>query len=193
MTIDYSLGSLKPKDDLTLPYIWTSLHLNAQMEQETLANPRLSRETARRAGEMAYVLAALRDVPVQRWFQLCDAAGWTVFGAVALSWCDGATADHLWHAWDLTGYDLRPEDAAERPCTFINPEILPASTALSEIVTACDNLSLRICVCISAMAAPLDIDIDHDQIEAAEPTVRDVIKSRIRTQMAYSNALAGAS
>jgi hypothetical protein len=176
--IDYSKGSLKPKDDLTLPYIWVSLHLNAQMEQETLANPRLSRETARMSGEIEYLLDALREVEFQKWWDVCEASGWTVYGAVGLSWCKGASAHDFWRAWTAAEYPLVPGASTERPCHFINPEILPQTTKLTQLIADCGNVCEPICVCIAAMKDTLVIDVNDAQVAQAEPTLRAFLNSR---------------
>lgn len=180
--IDYAKGSLTPKDDLTLPYIWVSLHLNARMEQDTLSNPRLARETTRMADEIRYLLKALDTVPVQNWWDLCEASGWTVYGAVGLSWCKGATAAQFWRAWDLVKYPLEPGDAAERPCTFINPAFLPDTPVLTGIVEACGNACTPICVSIAALREPLLIDVSVVQIDQAEPPLRVFLRSRLQSQ-----------
>lgn len=179
--IDYKANSIIPKDDLSLPYIWVSLHLNAQIEQDTLANPRLSRETARMSGEITYLLQALQNVPAQNWWNICEASGWTVYGAVGLSWCDGATSELFWRAWALTKFPLAPGQATERPCHFINPDILPKSTRLTDIVTDCANVSDPICVSIAALRETLIVDISQAQIDQAEPQVRAFLNARMDT------------
>jgi len=179
MRIEYLQGSLVPKDDLTLPYIWVSLHLNAQMEQETLNNPRLSRETARMANEISYLLQALQQVPMQKWFNLCIASGITVYGAVALSWCQDARIEQVWDAWEASGFPLKPLPEYERPASFINPALLPETNSLSQIIAFCPDKTLPICAMIAALKEPLDFDLPVGQLEMANPQLASFLKSRM--------------
>ena len=180
MTIDYVQGSLIPKDDLTLPYIWVSLHLNAQMEQETLANPRLSRETVRMENEISYLLEALKKVAMQKWWGLCDASGWTVYGAIALSWCQDAEISQVWDGWEASGFLLKPLPENERPAHFINPALLPQTSSLSEIVNFCPDKSLPICATIAALKSPLEFDLPAENLKAATPQLASFLKSRMQ-------------
>ena len=179
MTIEYLQGSLIPKDDLTLPFVWVSLHLNAKMEQETLNNPRLSRETARMANEITYLLESLKEVPVQKWWDLCNASGWTVYGAVALSWCKDAQIEQVWDGWKASGFLLKPLPEFERPAQFLNPAQLPETNSLSEIINACPNKSLPICAMIAALKTPLEFDLPPDQLKSANPQIASFLKSRM--------------
>lgn len=179
MAIDYTKGSLVPKDDLTLPYIWVALHLNAQMEQETRNNPRLSRETVRMADEILYLLDALKGISVQKWWNLCKASGWTVYGAVALSWCKGAQISQVWEGWMASNFLLLPLPKSERPAHFINPALLPATNSLAEIIAFCPNESLPICVMISALKEPLDFDLPAEQLKNTNPQIASFLKSRM--------------
>lgn len=187
---DYSKGALIPRDDLTLPYIWVSLHLNAKMERDTLSNPRLSRETARMSGQIMYLLEALQDVPAQRWWDLCEASGWTVYGAVGLSWCNGATPDLLWRAWHQLDAPLIVGEDAERPCYFLNPALLPQSSVLSQIVAACGNVALPICVSIAALKDPLLVDVKTADINASDPLLKHFIKDRLARLVATTPEVA---
>ena len=179
MTIDYTKGSSIPKDDLTLPYIWVSLHLNAQMEQETLKNPRLSHETARMANEITYLLSSMKEIPAKKWWRLCDASGWTVYGAVALSWCIDAEMSQVWNGWEASGFPLKPLPGYERPAHFINPELLPKTNNLSEIINYCPDRTLPICAMIAALKEPLEFDLSMETLKTANPQIAPFLKSRM--------------
>lgn len=179
MKIDYSAGSFLPKDDLTLPYIWVSLHLNAQMEHDTQNNPKLSRETARMTSQIVYLLEALKEVPAQNWWAICEASGWTVYGAVGLSWCQNTTPELFWRAWSMAGYPLKPGAISERPCRLINSEVLPQSATLTEITAECANQCEPICVCIAALEGELVIDISEAQVLDVGAPLRAFLASRL--------------
>ena len=179
MMPEYLQGSLVPEDDLTLPYIWVSLHLNAQMEQETLSNPRLSQETARMANEISYLLEALQEVPMQKWWNLCSASGMTVYGTVALSWCKDARIEQVWDGWEASGFPLKPLPEFERPARFINPDLLPKTSSLAQIIAVSPDKTLPICAMIAALKEPLVFDLPADYLKNANPQIASFLKSRM--------------
>ncbi|MFT6604983.1 MAG: hypothetical protein ACJA2X_000159 [Halocynthiibacter sp.] len=179
MTADYLQGSFIPKDDLTLPYAWASLHMNAQMELSTKNNPKLSNETARMSGQITYILEALKDVPMQTWANICAASGMTVYGAVAVSWCKDAEIGQVWEGWRASGFPLKPLPEFERPARFINAGLLPETNSLAAIIAAADSKTLPICAMIAAMGGPLDFDISEDMLRNAPPQVASFLKSRM--------------
>ncbi|WP_213549456.1 hypothetical protein [Vannielia litorea] len=176
MTGLYEDGSLRVGRDLTLPYIWTSLHINAEMEQETRSDPRYQRETARFEREIQGLLSALAEVDTRRWYTLCEAAGWTVYGAVGLSWCKGADARAFWHAWELSGYQPEPEEASARPCTFINSDFLSNATRLSQLLEEQDGFDLAICVNLASRNSPIVNDLSPDEVDRLGLPVKKLVQ-----------------
>lgn len=177
MKTDYLAGSYQLEDGVTLPYLWTSLHLNAQMEQECQQNDGLAREARRFEGEIGRLLRLLQDVSTQNWWELCTASGWTVYGAVGLSWCHGTQLDIVWSGWDAVRYDLRPGRVTERPCQFMNRDVLPASRRLGDIIAACDHRSLPSRVCLSALREEVIVDPDGERIAAGDRRLAEFVAS----------------
>lgn len=182
--IDFSEGARLVGNGLSLPYIWTSLHLNAQMEQDILTSERLTRETARVEREIRSLLTFLGEVSTSRWWSMSEAAGWTIYSVIGLSWCKDANADDFWAAWDAVPYDLVPEASIERPMAFVNRKIMPQTRVLTEMVKACGGNGRRVSFAIAALQEPLVIDLTDEQIEFAEPEVlRAFIRSRLGTAL----------
>ncbi|MDD7971400.1 hypothetical protein [Roseinatronobacter alkalisoli] len=91
MTEQYEQGAVCLNNGMTLPYVWVSLHLNARLEIQLLSEPRVSRERDRFAQEIVTLLKGFETVEAEHWIRFCTAAGQTTYGAVAQSWCKGAT------------------------------------------------------------------------------------------------------
>lgn len=184
MAEQFEEGAFTFENGMTLPYLWSALHLNAQMEQKLLNKPRFEREGERFSRELEALLSLLKGVEAEQWMTLCHAAGLTVFGVVGLSWCKNATAEMLWAAWDNTPYDLLPEPASERPLQLINRGLMPETSMLTEIVSACNNNGRRACLAISALkGTPLAINIAVDIIERIHsPLLKAFVEKRQQVQ-----------
>ena len=90
-------------DGLTVVDIWQGLHANAIAWQ---AHPYGASAVQNRMlidGTDLSVLRALAAYPCASWAALCAAAGWTAYGAVALSWCEGATLPQVFDGWRASG------------------------------------------------------------------------------------------
>lgn len=180
MTERYEEGALLVGDGITLPYLWTSLHLNSRMEQKLIERPRFEREAERFSGELSFLLEMLSDVEAERWLALCEAAGMTIFGVVGLSWCRGTSRALLWSAWDECEYDLTADRSAERPIQFLNSAIMPKAITLSEIAELCGGDGHRICLVIAAQTeTAVVVDADVGQIATTNVVeLRDYLDKR---------------
>ncbi|WP_147112940.1 hypothetical protein [Tateyamaria sp. syn59] len=180
MTEQYEEGALVVGTEMTLPYLWTSLHLNARMEQQLADKPQFAREGKRFSREIEALLKALQDVEAERWLALCRASGMTIFGVIGLSWCSGATREMLWSAWDACPYDIQPQPGSERPLHFLHPAFKPNFARLSEIIAACGNDDRHACFAIAALAdRPLEIDTDLKEFELGYSTeLRSLVQHR---------------
>lgn len=175
----YSDGSYSFGGDLTLPYIWVSLHMNAELAAQSEREAWHPQEAARFTEQLNFLCRSLRDVPAERWVAICQAAGWTVLGAVGLSWCAGATFDQVCKCWHVSGYDLRPDRDGTRPAQTLNPDILPASHALSEIVRECEGQELAICITLAARETPIAYDLPADVLVQASAMLSGFLLQRI--------------
>jgi hypothetical protein len=68
-------GAHRPNSDLTLPYIWVSLHMSAEVHANHLANDRFAGELANLQKNDFFLLEALKSVDADRWSALCSSAG----------------------------------------------------------------------------------------------------------------------
>ena len=123
---------------------------------------------------------ALKQVDAQRWNKLCDASGWTAYGAVALSWCQGATLPQVFDGWRASGFPLKPLPEYERPARFINPALLPRTRKLSELATAAEPDILALCAMIAHSPEPLEFDVSHPSLRGSpNPQIVAFLKSRM--------------
>ncbi|SOC20540.1 hypothetical protein SAMN05877809_11259 [Rhodobacter sp. JA431] len=130
----YEAGCYTLPEGNNLPYIWVSLHANAEMALLSETDRWASNDVRRFDDQISFLCRSLKTVSAARWIALCDAAGWTVFGAVALSWCKDGRLDQVWSGWLACGFPLDPNPACERPLTYLNPALIPQADSLSEIV-----------------------------------------------------------
>lgn len=187
MVANYTQGSKELAEDLTLPYAWVSLHINAQLEQDILQNTRLSHERNRVVCELQSVLESLQELDAKNWASLCNISGMTIYGAVALSWCQDAKLPQVWEGWHASRFPLKPLPEYERPARFLNPALLPQSNKLSEIVAHVNAQKLEtpelydlaVCATIVALKDPLDFDFAPDAYAKIRPQIAAFLKSRM--------------
>ena len=130
---------------------------------------------------------ALEEVNSQTWTQLLALLGTTAYGAVALSWCEGADIDDVWKGWLASGFPLKPLPEFERPAQFLNPALVPQVDNLSAVVDAfagkyADNrdlYSLAISASIAAQKQPLEFDMTPEHLAKAPSQVAAILKSRL--------------
>ncbi len=132
-------------------------------------------------------LTALQGVEAQRWSALCSAAGWTVYGAVALSWCEGAKLEDVWKGWLASGFPLKPLPEYERPARFINPALLSDATSIEGInqwsidqkYPDLETHALAVCATIAALKSPPIFGLPPEQYAHAAPQIAAFLKSRL--------------
>ena len=167
-------------DGLTVVDIWQGLHANAIAWQ---AHPYGASAVQNRMlidGTDLSVLRALAAYPCASWAALCAAAGWTAYGAVALSWCEGATLPQVFDGWRASGFPLKPLPEYERPARFINPALLPQTRKLSELATAAEPDILALCAMIAHSPEPPEFDVPHPSLRGTpNPQVAAFLKSRM--------------
>lgn len=180
MTEQYEQGAVCLNNGMTLPYVWVSLHLNARLEMQLLSEPRMSRERDRFAQEIVTLLKGFEAVEAEHWIRFCTAAGQTTYGAVAQSWCKGATLAQVLDGWRASGFPLKPLPEYERPARFINPALLPDSRKLSGLIEAARPDSLALCAMIAHSDTPLDFDLPLDWLKSiTDPQLAAFLKSRM--------------
>ena len=105
---DPLLGVIDLADNLTPVDVWQGLHLSALAWQSIPDDHGQTGQRRQIDDSDRSVLGALSEYPAQNWMQLCNATGWTVYGAVALSWCSGAELSQVWEGWLASGHPLLP-------------------------------------------------------------------------------------
>lgn len=163
----------------TLVEVWGKLHRNAVAWAHTFGDASLLGEVREVERSAQQLVQQFKDLPADEWHALCSAAGPTVYGAVALSWCRDAEIAQVWDIWRASGFPLKPLPEFERPARLINPEHIPKTNSLAEIAEIAGNNNLPICAMIAALEGPLDFDVAQDMLRNAPPQVASFLKSRM--------------
>lgn len=121
----------------------------------------------------------LKGVSSEDWSKMCHGIGPTVYGAVALSWCEDAELSQVWDGWRASEFPIKPLPEYERPARFINPGLLPPTNSLLAIVEFSANRPLPICAIIAALKEPLAFDMSKEQLSGASPQIAAFLKSRM--------------
>lgn len=129
----------------------------------------------------------LKTVDAQVWRALCLGVGLTVYGAVALSWCKGATLTDVWEDWTASEYAFAPGLYAERPAHFINPSLLPRETSLQKMAQVSGTSQLQLCAMIAASEGPVAFDLPLESLKAAPPNIAGFLQDRLKRQGARSD------
>ena len=164
-------GALTFDEVFTLPRIWFDCHECAEQWLASPSNPRQIHDRKMVDDAQRDATKHLAKTPASRWFYLCTAAGMTVYGAVALSWCEGAELSQVWEGWEASGFPLKPLPEYERPARFINPALLPTTNSLLELVKLAENKPLPICAMIVAKGDALDVDLSVNMAANASPQI----------------------
>jgi len=154
-------------DALTAVDVWQLLHSDAQEWETTPRNSKFFkiREMLDQADHGA--LKKLRKFPATNWEHLCFGAGWTVYGAVGLSWCEGADFAKVSDCWLHSGFDLNTQDNSLRAARMINPDILPKATNLGGLVEELENNTFRISLALAAQEGAVKVDLPPQSLEPA--------------------------
>ncbi|PYE85162.1 hypothetical protein [Phyllobacterium leguminum] len=164
-------------DGLTPVDIWQSLHAS---ERSWIAKaggaPRfVFNENADSSDRM--LLEMLPALPVRRWFDLCNGAGWTVLGGAALSWCKEGSLGDVLHVFRELKLMPEPGNAWERAASLINPAALPENRLSALMAFGKDEIG--VCVLIAARQERPALDVPSEQVAALLPSIRALIESRI--------------
>jgi len=154
-------------DALTAVDVWQLLHSDAKEWDTTPRNSKFFkiREMLDQADYEA--LKKLREFPATSWEHLCFGAGWTVYGAVGLSWCEGADFAKVSDCWLHSGFELNTQESSLRAARLINPDVLPKAVKLSALVDELENNSFRISLALAARGGKIKVDLPPQSLEPA--------------------------
>lgn len=183
MSFEMHWNRIKPT--FTQLRMWDRLHAFFFELESSLEDP--LPEEQRITSNIQSLLSGMKKVPSAEWARFCSALDWTVYGAVALSWCEGAELDQVWGVWLASGLLLKPIPELERPARFLNPALVPQVETLSAIVNAYsgqftddpDLYALAISASIAAQKNSLKFDMTQESLANAPPQVAAFLKSRI--------------
>lgn len=184
---DAMCGAVDLGDGLTPIDIWQGLHAGARSWGRTSYGVAGDQDRVLIDASDLSVLRVLQNFPATNWTALCEAVGWTVYGAVALSWCKGADLRNVWSAWLASGFLLKPLAENERPARLLNPQPLPQTASLSEIVLwanaqgypDAETYSLAFSAMIARLTEPLVFDMAMERLHNPKAQVAAVLKARM--------------
>lgn len=168
------------------PKIWLRIHDNA-VQWVIMSQSSATSKNLKALNRIDLDLVAhLSEFSAANWHSLCSAAGMTVYGATALSWCKDAELSQVWEGWHASGFPLKPSPEFERPARFINPALMPPSRSLREFLDAeagrhenPEIHTLAICARIAAVQGTLSFDMPQESLRNAPPQIAAFLKSRL--------------
>ena len=174
-------------NEFILVDLWREIHTLSYVWSEANSEFNLFKRPTRTELRVENYLLGLSVCPHTAWSSLCSAAGWTVYGAVALSWCKDARLEDVWAGWLASGFPLKPLPEFERPARFLNPDLVPQVKCLTEIATLYNGkypgnpemYHLAVSATIAAQKAPLEFDFQPEQLKGIPPQIAAFLKSRL--------------
>ncbi|MBB3948724.1 hypothetical protein GGQ73_004719 [Rhizobium skierniewicense] len=161
------LGARKLGPDIMLANVWEWLHRNANHWAQ-IASVSPSHHNLKAIDEIDQRnLAYLNDCPAKAWQLLCAGTGETIYGASALSWCQGATFDDVVAMWRRTKVPLVPTATFVRATRLINRNVLPKANSLRSILDQPERGTLYCCILISASNQETFIDLSREDFRNA--------------------------
>ena len=181
-TSDSFTGALKTESNYFIVCIWLGLHSRANDLASLPSYLNTPKHKKTIDGTDFLNLRELEKISADQWHTLCTAAGMTVYGSVALSWCKDAELSQVWEGWEASGFPLKPLPEFERPARFINPALLPTTNSLLELARLAENKPLPICAMIVAKGDALDVDLTASQASKASPQIAAFLKAHMERQ-----------
>ncbi|MCU0801749.1 MAG: hypothetical protein MUD11_08230 [Rhodobacteraceae bacterium] len=177
---DVYAGAVRAKsEDLTLPYIWVSLHISADVHAKSAQNERFAAEMAGLTRSDMFLLEALETVDADRWSGLCSSVGWTSHGAVALSWCRGGTLRDVGRGLASAQARFVLTPAFQRLATLLCPAVLPDPLTLASLTRACDNEYQGFCLALADPALEVGWDMSPETLAQAPDAARPFLQARL--------------
>ncbi len=170
-------GANEIAEGMFAPTIWTSLHTNAELWLRAGFSADTITQRASIQENDGAILRVLSTFPAAKWSAMCEAVGWTVYGAVGLSWCEGVTFSEVVAAWKETGLKINPTPEMRRPARMVNPAILPESDSLRETVIAVESDMLSVAIVMAARREPVALDIPNNALASAHPMIANFLLS----------------
>ncbi len=169
-------GVFRVGQNLTLVDIWIGVHSDAQQWQRASLSPDVLSQRAAINDNTARLMATLAECPASRWKALIGAQGITQYGAIALSWCEGAdllTVSDLFFA-EITRHDQIDQRAAGR----INPAMIPQSRSLKHMAEVANNDTQPLVLMCLGRPDPIIFDMANDWLDALHPSLGAILLQR---------------
>jgi len=156
---------------ITAVDVWQILHSNAKEWEEVPRNSKFFeiRDMLDQADRQA--LEKLASFEVTLWQHLCYGAGWTILGAIALSWCKDAQLEHVATGWAHVSAQVDTAEMTLHAVQKINPALVPPSNRLGDITAELNGDPFQIAITLAALKCDVLIDLDAQTILEAPPVL----------------------
>lgn len=172
-TLDPLAGAFLVSEDVTLAEVWLGIHASAKSYEAVADGPDAQKSRDAIDESDLAVLRALTDCPVARWHSLIENLGMTQYGAVALSWCKGATLSDVASAFQHL--DLDVPDLDRRAMLLLAPQHGASERRLSRLVKLADqDMGVLTLLCLGSSEPPI-VDMSEDWLSSLPQSLRTVI------------------
>ena len=181
----YLSGAHVLNDTLTAVDIWLMIHADAKEWDEVPRNSHFF--TIREMLDTADLdaLRKLCEMDAINWEHLCFGAGWTIYGCVGLSWCQGAEIERVSELWQQNCEVFEPDEGMLRAASLICPAILPETLSLSKLIEAAHADSFLLSLIVAAKIRDIEVDIPESAFantpSALLPVFTEMLSSNSRS------------
>ena len=173
--VDVSVGAHCLPNGIRYVDLWIEIHRLAEKHAKSLPHDAKVFDAL-----TLELLNDLSSVDATKWRALCRGIGFTVYGAVAMSWCKNAQLSEVLEDWCLSGVTFSPGFYNERPARFVNPALLPHEASLKRIVELSESNQFLTCVMIAASKFPLQFDLPFHVLNKAPINIAAFLREQIR-------------
>lgn len=164
-------GARTIEGPMTVVDIWQLLHTDAKEWRQVPRNSNFFKIREMLDDADRDALQKLHAFEADHWEHLCFGAGWTIIGAVALSWCNDATLERVVDAWRNVDTKIKPDAPTLRAAGMLCPRLLPESKRLSEIIATVERDAFTIALIIAAHDGNVETDLDDTTLSQAPDTL----------------------
>lgn len=174
-------GAILSKAGQSMPDLWRIQHSNANLVARFVrtGQPQRAAGISALVGEAETTIQReLQSIPATSWERLCEAAGWTQVGAASLSWCDGASDEQVWRAWENATPSTPGGDAFFIAAKSMNGKFLLEDETLSAFVPHLLTDKMKVYVSLAARSEQVLMDCSPAALLAFPKDFQDFLSHR---------------
>ncbi len=171
-------GAILSTGGQSLPDLWRILHSNANLCARFVKGGQGQRKASisELIGDAEITIRReLQSIAAPSWERLCEAAGWTQIGAATLSWCNGASAEQVWRAWNKARVSLPADDVFFIAAQSMNEIFLFDGQTLSSFLPLFLTERAKGYVSLAARSAQILMDCTPNQLHLMPREFQDFL------------------